>query len=505
MRHNAYDTDAWEHLLAKAFTLPIAHARPLYERFLSLYPSSSRYWRQYIVHEQSTHHYAEVEALFTRCLLPNLSLPLFQSYIDYVKLVKQGSDDAADALERAYEFSLQHIQLDLHSPSLFLSYLSFLATLPAPTPMDETVKMQKQRKVFQRAVVVPGHGVEDVWREWDRFEHGINKVLAASLLSGDWNARHLQAKAVGKERKRRMRGIKLDLLSTPPSPATALLHAQQLLLWKALLQYERTNPLHLSPIDHHHAVVFTYKQALTLLSHQPALWHEYLTYLQSASLELAGVAEGVEEGWKEAQAVMPYSLTITFMHAEWLEEKGRLSEAKKLYEASIDARKARPRDAQDRVEEGVHEVKRRMAPLPAVKVEEADGVKMEDGGEVHTKVEEKTDGLAVESKVVKKVEGEGLGAEDEAEKAMTLAEQAEDEEAAARSQLLHTPLCLAPWPHALLSSPLAAAAAAAAPLPLADVTLLYIQLMRVVRRCEGAEAARSALPPPTPPLRAQAP
>ena len=456
MTHNAYDTDAWEQLLAKAFTLPIAQARLLYERFLSLFPFASRYWRQYILHEQSTHHYAEVEALFARCLLPTLSLPLFQTYIDYVKHVKAGTDDLAEALERAYEFSLSHISLDLSAPTIFLSYLAFLSTLPAPTPMDETLKMQKQRKVYQRAVVIPGHGVEDLWREWDRFEHAINKVLAGSLLSGEWNQRHLQAKAVGKERKRRMRGIKADLLSTPPSPQTALVQAQQLLLWKSLIAYERTNPLHLSPIDHHHAVTFTYRQALTFLSHHPPLWHEYLTYLSSASLELAGVAEGVEEGWKEAHAAMPYSLTMGFMYAEWLEEKGRLSEAKRVYEGMIDGRKSRPRDALERVEEGLYEVKRRIAPLVTAAVKaEGDGVKMEDGEGAHIKVEEgKTDG--VEAKVKRE---DGEGGEDEAEKRMTLAEQAEDEEAAARSQLLHANLCVTPAFPSTMSSPLAVAAA----------------------------------------------
>ena len=161
--HNAYDTDAWEQLLARAFTLPIARARPVYERFLSLFPTASRYWRQYILHEQSAQHYTEVEALFSRCLLPTLSLPLFQAYLDYVRHVKAGADDEAEALESAYEFVLQHMALDLHSPAVFAAYAAFLATLPSASPMEETMKMQKQRKLYQRAVVIPGVGVEDVW------------------------------------------------------------------------------------------------------------------------------------------------------------------------------------------------------------------------------------------------------------------------------------------------------------------------------------------------------
>ena len=447
--HNAYDTAAWEQLLAHAFTLPIPHARPLYERFLSLFPHSSRYWRQYLLHEQSNHNYSEVEALFSRCLLPTLSLPLFQTYLDYVQHIKRGADDEADALDGAFDFALSHVGLDLHSPAIFLQYLTHLAAQPAASPMEETSKLQKQRRLFQRAVVVPGVGVEDVWREWDKFEHGVNRVLAVSLLGGEWNQRHLQAKAVGKERKRKMRGIKTDLLSTPPTPATATLHAQQLLLWRGLLAYERTNPLHLSPIDHHHQLVFTYRQALTYLSHHPLLWQEFLAYLQSAALELGGLSDSVEDTWKEAHAILHYSLTFTCMYAEWLEERGRLVDAKKVYEAAIDLRRTRARDAADREEEGTVEVKRRIAPLEAAKPS-SDGVKMEDGEHKEEKARE--------------VKKEGVG-EEEAQTAV--AEQAEDEEAAGR-----------------------------------NITLLYIQLIRVVRRCEGPDAARSASThlAPAPPL-----
>ena len=170
----------------------------------------------------------------------------------------------------------------------------------------------------------------------------------------------------------------MDFLSAPPSPSTAVLHAQQLLLWRSLLAYERTNPLHLSPIDHHHALVFTYRQALTFLSHHPVMWNEYLSYLASASLELGGVAEGVEEGWKEAHAAMPYSLTLGFMYAEWLEEKGRLADAKKLYEAMIEARKNRPRDVREREEEGPDDVRRRIPRIELGDDGKADGV--QDGG-----------------------------------------------------------------------------------------------------------------------------
>ena len=355
-------------MLAQAFTLPIAAARPVYERFLSIFPTASRYWRQYVLHEQAAHEYARVEALFSRCLLQCLSLPLFQSYIDYVRLVKAGADDEHEAVEKAFDFVLQHMHLDLHSPSVFLSYLSFLSTLPASSPIDETTKMHKQRRVYQRAVVVPGQGVEELWREWDKFEHGVNRVLAVGLL-GEWSARHLQAKQVGKERRRRSKHINAELLAAPPTAASALLHASQLLHCKQLLQYLRSNPMHLSPADQHAMLSFTYRQQLQTMQHQPALWLDYLSYLSSVSMELAGAREEEESVWKEAVRQLPYSLLMGCMFADWLEDRGRLADAKRQYDDMISRRRQRGRDDKDREEEGSHEVKRRTARLDQPKAE----------------------------------------------------------------------------------------------------------------------------------------
>ena len=168
IKHNAYDTRAWEQLLEQANSQPIEQSRPLYERFLSIFPLASRYWRQYILHEQAAHNYQQVEVLFSRCLLSTLSLSLFQCYLDYVKHVKTGADDYHDALTAAYEFTLQHVSLDLHSHSVWLDYLSFLGTAVVGSPYEETQKLHKQRAAFQRAVLLPSVGVEEVWREWEQ-------------------------------------------------------------------------------------------------------------------------------------------------------------------------------------------------------------------------------------------------------------------------------------------------------------------------------------------------
>ena len=413
--HNAYDTAAWEQLLDQANQQPIDQARPLYERFLTIYPLASRYWRQYILHEQSAHNYQQVEALFSRCLLSTLSLPLFQTYLDYVKHVKAGSDDYHDALTAAYDFTLQHVHLDLHSHTVFLAYVAVLATLPTSSPYEETQKLHRQRAVFQRAVLLPSVGVEDVWREWDKFEHSVNKQLAVQMLA-EWNARHLQAKQVGKERRRRSRALRLDLLATPPSTATALLHSHQLLLWRSLIHYDMSNPMHLSPTDLYASVVFTYRQALCHLSHEPVLQLEYLQYVGLSAAQLGGLGEDVERRWKESVEVMAYSVLWRQCYTEWLEQQGRVKEVREVYERWLDDRNKRKKDAADREEEGREEVKRRIAKIET-------GSSSTSGGEGEEKKED---------------ESAATSATDAEDERLRLAEQDEDDEAAARSQLHYT-------------------------------------------------------------------
>ena len=408
--HNAYETHAWEQLLEQANQQPIEQARPLYERFLSIFPLASRYWRQYILHEQSAYNYQQVEALFSRCLLSTLSLPLFQTYLDYVKHVKTGADDFHEALSAAYEFTLQHVHLDLHSHMVFLAYVALLGSVPATSPYEETQRLHKQRAAFQRAVLLPSIGVEEVWREWDKFEHSVNKQLAVQMLA-EWNARHLQAKQVGKERRRRSKALRLDLLSSPPSTATALLQSHQLLLWRNLIHYDLSNPMHLSPAELYASVVFTYRQALCCLSHEPVLQLEYLQYVQSSAQQLGGVSvEDVERRWKESVEVMSYSVLWRQCYCEWLEQQGRVKDVREVYEKWLEERNKRKKDAADREEEGRDEVRRRTA-----KIEQSGG-----GGSE----ENKEDGAP--------------SAVDEEDQRLQLAEQDEDDEAAARSQSHYT-------------------------------------------------------------------
>lgn len=49
----------------------------------------------------------------------------------------------------------------------------------------EGQKMDDLRRVYQRAVSIPLNNVETIWREYDQYENGLNKITvrAAGALS----------------------------------------------------------------------------------------------------------------------------------------------------------------------------------------------------------------------------------------------------------------------------------------------------------------------------------
>lgn len=334
---NAYDVEAWQSLLARVSSWPIDRARVIYERFLSIFPSSARYWNTWIQCELAANEFGRCDALFQRCLYAVPSIELWLAYIRYAHAMNSGSPNEHATMEAVYEDALNHMSADIQVPIIYTAYIQFLGTLPATSNYEETQRMQKQRRVFQRAVVCPGIGVDDLWREWDRFEHNVNKTLAIGLLS-EVNPRHLQAKQVSRERRRRWRLIRHDILAQPPTSSNAALFAQQNTLWRELIEYELTNPMHGSPVELHATLSFTYRQALLTLNHDVYMQHEFLSYLSSLALTLGSLTEEIIKRWQDARAMCSYSMLLTFSNAELLESQGNLKEARNVYETTIEQR-----------------------------------------------------------------------------------------------------------------------------------------------------------------------
>jgi cleavage stimulation factor subunit 3 len=106
-------------------------------------------------------------------------------------LTTDQSGQNRQTITQAYEFVLGRVGIDISSGRLWLDYLEMLKSGPGNlggTSWQDMQKMDTLRKVYQRAVSIPHNATLEIWREYDKFEMGMNKVAVS--LSMCWILRN---------------------------------------------------------------------------------------------------------------------------------------------------------------------------------------------------------------------------------------------------------------------------------------------------------------------------
>lgn len=86
LQENPWDTEAWQILIKEYGAKKLEEARPFYERLVTQFPLTGRYWKLYIDHEMKSRNYDKVEKLFQRCLIKVLHIDLWRCYLNYIKV-----------------------------------------------------------------------------------------------------------------------------------------------------------------------------------------------------------------------------------------------------------------------------------------------------------------------------------------------------------------------------------------------------------------------------------
>lgn len=102
-----------------------------------------------------------------------------------------------ETVRKAYEFALSHVGQDKDSGEIWNEYIQFLKVgevnthvpklyishmLPqTSTTWEEQQKMDALRKVYHRAVQIPLENVETLWKDYEAFENGLNKITVRNL------------------------------------------------------------------------------------------------------------------------------------------------------------------------------------------------------------------------------------------------------------------------------------------------------------------------------------
>ncbi|XP_038663739.1 cleavage stimulation factor subunit 3 isoform X5 [Scyliorhinus canicula] len=299
LEENPYDLDAWSILIREAQNQPIDKARKTYERLVTQFPSSGRFWKLFIEAEIKAKNYDKVEKLFQRCLMKVLHIDLWKCYLAYVretkgKLPSYNCLHSREKMAQAYDFALDKIGMEIMSYQIWVDYINFLKGVEAVGSYAENQRITAVRRVYQRGCVNPMINIEQLWRDYNKYEESINVHLAKKMIE-DRSRDYMNARRVAKEYETVMKGLDRNAPSVPPQNSPQ--EAQQVDMWKKYIQWEKSNPLRTEDQTLiTKRVMFAYEQCLLVLGHHPDIWYEAAQYLEQSSKLLA------EKGMSPASA-----------------------------------------------------------------------------------------------------------------------------------------------------------------------------------------------------------
>ncbi|OTB02019.1 hypothetical protein M426DRAFT_25034 [Hypoxylon sp. CI-4A] len=278
------DLEAWLELIEEQKRRHnIEDARAVYERFLKVFPQAAEAWVAYLNLELSFDNTAEAESIFTRTLRTIPDIRMWTSYLNYIRRrndLNETSGKARQTVNQCYEFVLNNIGHDREAGSIWQDYIQFIKTGPGQIGgqgWQDQQKMDVLRKAYQRAISIPMANLNALWKEYDQFEMGLNKMTGRKFLQ-ERSPAYMTARSANTHLDNITRGLRrTSLPRLPPLPGFDgdQEYRDQVNLWKAWISWEKDDPLVLLPEDlstYRQRVLHVYKQALMALRFWPELW-----------------------------------------------------------------------------------------------------------------------------------------------------------------------------------------------------------------------------------------
>jgi cleavage stimulation factor subunit 3 len=192
-------------------------------------------------------------------------------------------------IEGAYDFALRFIGQSRDAGEVWRDYISLLKEREANNQWQAGQKMDDIRRAYQRAVSVPLANVELIWREYDAYENGLNRLTAKKFLA-ERSPAYMTARTVFREMKTLTDGLYRPLISKVPSwaappslsaivsPLTITRDRSQVEAWKKYLLWEEGNPLQLEDQQALQSrILVSYRKATMHLRFFPEIW--YMAYI----------------------------------------------------------------------------------------------------------------------------------------------------------------------------------------------------------------------------------
>ncbi|KNE89830.1 hypothetical protein PSTG_16729 [Puccinia striiformis f. sp. tritici PST-78] len=313
------DGEAWIELINDSVKKgDLEKTREVYESFLKYFPDAANQWISYADLELGHGHFPEVEQIFSRCLRSSVSVELWAFYLNYIRRVNPVEGDKAAAsraiIISAYDFSLNHIGIDRESGQIWLDYINIVKAGEAAGTWQEQQKMDSLRKLYQRAVCIPLDNIEQVWKEYDGFEHQMSKMTAKKFLA-DKSAQYMMARASLKEMKSLTDPLLRPRVPVKPNWKRINDH-KQLDQWKTYLAWEEKNPLEITDKNLLNTrIQYAYRQAIMHMRFYPEIW-----YLAASHLQKNEKAEEALAVLQSGLTANPTSIVLTYATVEAQED-----------------------------------------------------------------------------------------------------------------------------------------------------------------------------------------
>lgn len=346
---NKWDMEAWGLLIREAQNRFINDVRPFFEKLISVFPTSGRYWKMYIEMEMRGRNFEKVEQLFQRCLMKVLYIDLWKLYVAYVKETKSLLPTYKEKMAQAYDFAIDKIGLDIMSFSIWNDYVTFLKSVEAVGSYAENQKITAIRKVYQRAVITPMLNIETLWKDYIAYEQAINQIIADKMLM-ERSKDYMNARRVAKELEIIIRGLSKNYPSIPPTGSVE--EAKQVELWKKYIAWEKSNPLHSEDTSLvTKRVMFAFEQCLLCMGHHPDFWYEAAQFLDQSAKTLTEkgditaakmFTDEAEAMFERAISILKQNMLLHFAYADFEESHLKYDKVHQIYNDYLDQKQIDP-------------------------------------------------------------------------------------------------------------------------------------------------------------------
>ncbi|KAG9126214.1 mRNA 3'-end-processing protein rna14, partial [Ceratobasidium sp. 392] len=347
LKRDPLDVSTRQHLIGLAEASgDVDRIQDAYEGLLEVFPDATSAQIAYLNHFLTPALFSKAELLFSRFLRTSTSPELWKFYLAYVRRTNPSTTDpqTREVVKKAYEFALLHIGHDRSAGDIWREYIDFAKAGEAKTTWEEQQKMDMLRRLYHRAVVIPLENVEQLWRELDQFENGLNKITVRCVIQflpifarlnslfcddhdlnnvftlfeqakkflADLSPSYMTARTALRELRRLLDPLEQKTAPPPRDPAIPAPPDFNLPTiptwsesdraaiqgWKAYVKWEESNPLDLEDTAVlHNRVAGAYRKACAAMRFYPEIWYMAYNWANSSGKPdeaLATLKQGME-------------------------------------------------------------------------------------------------------------------------------------------------------------------------------------------------------------------